>query len=121
MMGVVEEIIAEARRRDIAVGLLYTPAPLLYSKAWMDAQIPPGIVLRRAWLTERSELQKRLAAFSRRVDVPLLDLTPAFRADYETGTELNFARDGHWNPAGHRVAARAIAAWMDREQLARGD
>ena len=56
-----------------------------------------------------------------RKTVPFLDLTPAFRVSSKTGARLNFARDGHWNPAGHRVAADAIEAWLERESLSVGN
>jgi hypothetical protein len=39
----------------------------------------------------------------------VLDLDPAFFARHEqTGEQFNYERDGHWNPAGHAVAFRAI-------------
>lgn len=42
-----------------------------------------------------------------------LDLTPLLAADFEKdGRQLYFPLDGHWTPAGHEAAARAVAAWL---------
>lgn len=46
----------------------------------------------------------------RGLDIPLVDLVPAFHAAAARGERLIFARDEHWNPAGHRLAAKTILA-----------
>jgi hypothetical protein len=46
--------------------------------------------------------------------IPVIDLTPAFEADYAaTGEQLNFRLDLHWNRRGNEVVGRYLA-----EQLA---
>ncbi len=42
---------------------------------------------------------------------PVLDLTPALRA-VQHQAPLYYAQDGHWTPAGHRVAAEAAAPFL---------
>ena len=41
-----------------------------------------------------------------------IDLLPLFRSQSERGRQLYFAVDAHWNPAGHRAAARAVCAYL---------
>jgi hypothetical protein len=44
------------------------------------------------------------------LDIPVIDLTPAFEADYEaTGEQLNFRLDLHWNRRGNRVVGQYLA------------
>jgi len=42
---------------------------------------------------------------------PVLDLTPALAAG-QHDAPLYFSQDGHWTPAGHRVAAEASASFL---------
>lgn len=52
----------------------------------------------------------RLQAFGRQEHVAVLDLLPMLRtAAASDGPPLYFARDGHWTPRGHALAAAAIA------------
>jgi hypothetical protein len=56
----------------------------------------------------------RLAAdAAARQRIPLIDLEPAFRADWRSRhRRFDFDADGHWNEHGHAVAAAAIAGAM---------
>jgi GDSL-like Lipase/Acylhydrolase family len=54
--------------------------------------------------------QERLAQFAAREKIPLLDLLPVMRA--HPNERLYYDQDGHWNAAGHDVAAHAIADWL---------
>lgn len=54
-------------------------------------------------------LKQRLAGDS----IPILDLLPAFRG-HPGSDRLYFRHDGHWNPAGHSLAAQEITAKFDR-------
>jgi hypothetical protein len=71
-----------------------------------------GTSIRYDWLHVKAELQVRLEAWAANNAVPFLDLTPIFRAASEQGHKLNWKLDGHWNPAGHELAAKAIADWV---------
>jgi hypothetical protein len=61
---------------------------------------------------ERNDLPSRLAALVGKADPDgdFLDLTPTFRQRAARGDVLYFLQDTHWSPAGHALAARAIAA-----------
>lgn len=56
---------------------------------------------------------RRLVEFCRQHSIACLDLLPSF-ADHaqETGEDLHF-RGGHWNAAGHQLAARELQRFLD--------
>lgn len=47
----------------------------------------------------------------RQENIKFLDLTQAFRDSGQSGQDL-FLPDGHWTAAGHKIAARAAADWL---------
>jgi lysophospholipase L1-like esterase len=103
-----------------SVGLVFIPSRLQYDPASQRASNPRvrlGMLMRSAWLTDTSELAIRLGRLAERENVPFLDLTPALRKAVGDGTTLNWPLDGHFNPDGHRVAAEAIAAWIDEARV----
>src|SRR5688572_14137294 len=57
-------------------------------------------------------LSDRLRAFANERELDLVDLLPVLRERRDP--TLYFPADGHWTPAGHAVAADAIAAAIDR-------
>lgn len=59
------------------------------------------------YLKQEADAFKRLWGISALEGVPFLDLTPAFR-QHGKSAQLYFERDGHWNAAGHRLAAQLI-------------
>lgn len=72
----------------------------------MIAVIPEPWHLRDA---ARGGHQAQVLAACRELGIEALDLTPAFLlAARESGEPLYFARDGHWTPRGHMVAASAL-------------
>jgi SGNH hydrolase-like domain, acetyltransferase AlgX len=44
--------------------------------------------------------------------IPSIDITQQLRTAAETGTRMYFWLDIHWTPAGHAVAARAVADYL---------
>lgn len=74
--------------------------------------VATGSKIRREWLTEETEIQRRLSAWAAQQRIPFLDLTPEFRKQAQNGQILYWPLDGHWNAAGHRVAANAIEKWL---------
>jgi hypothetical protein len=44
--------------------------------------------------------------------VPVLDLTPSLEAAAAQGRTLSWPRDGHWNAAGHDLAAEVLASHL---------
>ncbi len=55
-------------------------------------------------------MQERLSRFGAERGVAVLDLLPPLS---RAGEALYFPKDGHWNEAGHRAAASAIAAYLN--------
>jgi hypothetical protein len=66
------------------------------------------------------ELSKaEVAAVGAEHGVEVLDLLPAFRAAQQGGrTLLHLVEDRHWNAAGHRLAAREVAAHVRSSRFA---
>jgi hypothetical protein len=74
--------------------------------------VATGSEICREWLTEETEVQRRLSNWAVQQRIPFLDLTPEFRKQIQTGKVLYWPLDGHWNAAGHSIAATAIANWL---------
>lgn len=53
-----------------------------------------------------------LAALCQRHQIPFLDLLPVMRETASQESGLYFDYDGHWTPAGHRVAAQTIFRFL---------
>jgi len=60
---------------------------------------------------------KLLSGLAAELGITVLDLTPELRAAAARGTELYYYKNRHWNAAGHRTAALAISAWLQRNML----
>jgi hypothetical protein len=76
--------------------------------------------LRKEWVDEKSELERRLQAWAKNLNLAFFSLTPVFRAKAKESEDLYFPIDGHWTPEGHRVAAAAIETWLKTDHLAEG-
>jgi hypothetical protein len=122
MIALVTEIVQQARRRGIRPAVVFLPDDHQYDPArhraggrsvWREV----GVTVREAWLHDDTEVQRRLVDWSRAHRVPFLDLTPALRRSLNDGAALTYRLDGHWTPAGHRVAADVIEDWIRRERV----
>lgn len=120
MSRAMHEIVRRARERDSPIAVAFAPAAFQYDSAyaWCHLETPcafPGVTMRRAWSTETTRVERLLRAWADAERVPFLDLTPAFRREPAPG-QLYFTLDGHWTPAGHRLAAREIDRWLEESR-----
>jgi len=60
-------------------------------------------------------LWTRLQEYCEQRGIDCVVLGPVFQEQATKGEQLFFETDAHWNPAGHRLAARTIAARLPRE------
>jgi hypothetical protein len=114
-------MVEEARGREIDVALLFQPVSYLYDPAVHEpgSRFPfhyLGGEIRKEWLGERTEVQRRLESFTAELGLSYLDQTTSFREACTEGCSLNFELDGHWNPDGHRLAADGIEHWLRHQR-----
>ena len=104
-------------QRGIKTALVVAPAMFqVYDDDW-DALIKDNKLRRDDWSPDAPN--RYLAARAAEVGMPMLDLLPAFRAEAaRSGVPLYFARDRHWTPAGHALAAREVAQYLAAQGLA---
>lgn len=106
------ETLADFRRqlRERGVDLLVVPVPVKptihpekLSRRYRDAGRPIRNASFPAFMEEMA-----------RLDVPVLDLAPAFMAMKAPDRPLYLATDTHWRPETVRAAASEIASWIRR-------
>jgi lysophospholipase L1-like esterase len=101
-------IVRVARGAGARVVLVYVPAIHQVTdagRAWLERT---GFEWDPRTLVDTT-FPDRLRRFGEREGVPVVDLLAVFRARRDA-RRLYFPEDGHWTPAGHAVAADAIAA-----------
>ncbi len=82
-------------------------------RSWTEMQQQFGLT---AAQVQRDLPQQKLAAWSARSGVPLVDLLPTFRAAGQSQA-LYFRTDRHWTAAGHALAADQIKAYLMQQGL----
>jgi len=117
MKRILDLMINECRKRNLRVGVVFIPCAFLYNPdAYQETNplIQCGTKVRKQWLTTTTQLQQNLYEWTNEIKVPYLDLTIEFRhAERIYDEHLNYPVDGHWTPLGHRIAAEAIAKWLN--------
>lgn len=119
--ALVQQLMHEARQDGVEVGLvLIAPLNLLqFSKASPAER--EAIYQRLPFMRRFESLPSpniTLAQTFAADGTPVLDLYPAFMAQTnQTGENLFFKQDKHWNAAGNQLAAQTIAAWVAGEYL----
>lgn len=63
----------------------------------------------RAHRLDGNELLRDFCAENK---IPMVDLTPALQGEVDAGREVFFPDDTHWNEAGHEIAAREVAKFL---------
>jgi hypothetical protein len=120
MTNILTEILERSKQSGVETAVLLIPAPFQYdpkSHSETNPHIIAGSEIREEWLSEYTEIQKRMRLWALSEGVSFLDLTPVFREAIKSNKNLNWELDGHWNHLGHQVAANAIAAWLDDQQV----
>jgi len=120
MTNILAEILDHAKQSEVETAVILIPAPFQYdpkrhseTNPWIIA----GSEIREEWLWEKTEIQKRMRLWALSEGILFLDLTPVFREAIKSNKNLNWELDGHWNNRGHQVAANAIAAWLEYQQV----
>jgi len=120
MTLILSKILAQAEQSKIETAMVFIPSPLLYDPRQYSEKNPrivTGTEIHQRWLSEDTEIQKRLRRWAAEKGLPYLDLTPTFRKAVQANSNLNFVLDGHWNDPGHLVAAEAIASWLSDQKV----
>jgi hypothetical protein len=106
---ILAELNREVRGNRAALLIAYVPSRMEVSdRDWELTKIRYGMNERK-W--DRSRVAMRLGDAARSLEIPFLDLTPALRAaDHGILGGPYYEFDGHWNDAGHAVAAREVEA-----------
>lgn len=68
----------------------------------------------RRWIVNDEPQRIEAAVRSISPDIGYLDLTPVLRQAVSKGIIPYYTDDNHWSPAGHQIAARAIAEYLAR-------
>ena len=89
--------------------LVVIPSPLQVSAEAQAFDRRLGFDVKGEWLTESCRTQRAVEAWAAANMVPILDLTPTLR---QAAEPCYYVRDGHFNPAGHGVAARTVADFV---------
>lgn len=96
-----------ADERDIPVALILIPGPLqVHPEAWSAEGVPF-----EESLFEGVQPQERLRSIAADLELPVVDLLEPMRQAGRS-TRLYFLRDGHWNVAGHALAARLVEGFL---------
>lgn len=113
------ELRAESEALGAPLAAVIVTAPeQVYPDRWQRRLEDNPAMAAYSWDLEQPN---RLAAeLFQAAGVPYLDLLPTFRAHAEAGELLHLRRDGHWTPAGERLAGEAVADFLTSEDLLHG-
>jgi lysophospholipase L1-like esterase len=120
MTYILSEILARSKQREIEVAMVLIPSQFHYnpkSHRVNNPWIVTGTEIRKEWLSEDTEIQRKMRLWARLEGVPFLDLTVAFRTAIHENANVDWELDDHWNRLGHQVAAKAIASWLNDQQV----
>jgi len=120
MTTILSEIVLRAKQSGVKVAIVFIPSYFHYDPQSHNAKNPwitSGTYVRKQWLSEVTEIQKRLETWSKDQRVPFLDLTSTFREAIQSGKKTNWVLDEHWTPLGHEIVALAIASWLSDQQV----
>lgn len=86
---------------------------------WAEALAPYPDAARVRWEYDRPE--RVIEDVGRRAGFEVVNLVDSFRSDYRAHRRSHsWAHDGHWNAAGHRLAADIMSGVLQRQRAAYG-
>ncbi len=116
--ALIEEMQAEAQGMGAGFAVvLANSQEEIYPGEWQRIEARYPRMQGKDWSVEqpRQEALRILA----QAGIPSLDLVPIFVAAAADGARLHFPINGHWNEAGHRLAAEALAGFLHEQGLLR--
>lgn len=120
---ILERLAEEASSRGCRLAVVSIPfREQVYTTLWKSELARPEMK-RRQWSLNKPD--RLLSVSLAKMDIPMLQLLPKFKnsASDEAlyyGVDDKVA-DGHWTPAGHRLAADLIHEWLIEEKLVPAD
>ena len=116
-----EALLRELQREVTTAGATFaivstTAQEQVYPDRWQQQLEQNPTMQRASWDTEQPNRVLRQIANS--LDVPYLDLLPIFR-DHAQDSQppLHLTHDGHWNPAGERLAGESLVEFLSTQGL----
>lgn len=102
---------ADAWERGARFGVVYIPTRMEVNDSdWAWSRLRYGLDP-AGW--DRARLAASLEAWGREARYPVLDLTPALRAETSFWKgRVYYQTDSHWNARGHGVVAAALRDWL---------
>jgi hypothetical protein len=95
----------EADARGVRLVVFYVPTRLeLSAEEWSNARLPPDY--------DPGEVARRLAGICQAEGIPYVEPSERFREAAKQGP-LYFPHDPHWSPAGHHLAGRILAEYVE--------
>lgn len=107
-----EELLLEFRRTTQAEGrrfvvVLVPGRDQIEQESWKQIVEGNSAMRKMAWDLYKPE--RRIMLWCRRAEVNCFSLTETFLANRDPKVPLHYHHDGHWTPAGHRLAANTVA------------
>lgn len=117
MIATLSEIIKECRKRHLWVGLMLAPSAFQFDPNFGRVQKLVGWRIKPEWISQPTELEKRLYRWSKEQNLPFLNLTPYFRkASKEKPGIFNYRIEDRFTPQGHQLIAFLVLQWLIKER-----
>ncbi|MEZ4771423.1 MAG: GDSL-type esterase/lipase family protein [Caldilineales bacterium] len=108
-------LVGEMRDQAATLGaplaaVVVTAPEQVYPDRWQKRLDDTPAMANHTW--DLNQPNQLAAQIFEQAGVPFLDLLPTFRAHAEQGDQLHLRQDGHWTPAGERLAGEATAEFL---------
>ena len=115
--ALVSELHSAATSAGAGFAIVSTTAPeQVYPDRWQQQLAENPAMQGDSWDTEQPN--RVLRELADRLAVPYLDLLPVFREQAQAApTPLHLSHDGHWTPAGERLAGESLADFLTNQGL----